>query len=146
MNDPAASPVPRRSWLGWRPGESIMANSASTEPTKPSEPGFGGFDGSSSAKFTEIGAPPDGQTGPLFPAPEYPCGKSITAAVDSATATERVMSWAEWKAGALNQVFLDLGNTDQPGRITADTIRHGERARMTNWNRDVASQKFLRSE
>jgi hypothetical protein len=57
------------------------------------------------------------------------------------------MSRAEWKAGALNQLFLDLGSTGQPGRITPDTIRHSERAWMTNLkNRDVASQKSPRSE
>jgi len=66
-------------------------------------------------------------------------------AVDSPTATELVMSWAEWKAAALNQLFLELGRTGQPGRITADTIRHGEKAWMTSWkNRDAESQKSLR--
>lgn len=75
-----------------------------------------------------------------------PCRqKSIKSAVDSPTATERVMSWAEWKAAALNQLFMELGQTGQPGRITADTIRHGERAWMMSWkNRDAESQKSLR--
>jgi len=53
------------------------------------------------------------------------------------------MSWAEWKAGALNQLFLDLGSTGQPGRITADTIRHGEQAWMT---KNRFAQKSPRSE
>jgi integrase len=47
------------------------------------------------------------------------------------------MSWAEWKAAALNQLFLEFGSTGQPGRITADTIRHGEQAWMTRWNNRV---------
>ncbi len=57
------------------------------------------------------------------------------------------MSWAEWKAAALNELFLELGGAGQPGRITADTIRHGEQAWMTSWkNRDAESQKSLRPE
>jgi hypothetical protein len=57
------------------------------------------------------------------------------------------MSWAEWKAGILNQLFLELGSTGQPGGITPDTIRHSERAWMKNLkNRDVVSQKSPRSE
>jgi len=39
------------------------------------------------------------------------------------------MSWAEWKAAALNMLFLKQGTTGQPGRITAATVRHGESAR-----------------
>jgi len=33
----------------------------------------------------------------------------------------------EWKAAALNRLFLEQGVTGQPGRITAETVRHGER-------------------
>jgi hypothetical protein len=36
------------------------------------------------------------------------------------------MSWAEWKAHALNRLFLEQGMSGAPGRITAETIRHGE--------------------
>jgi hypothetical protein len=32
----------------------------------------------------------------------------------------------EWKAAALNRLFLEQGVTGQPGRITAETIRHGQ--------------------
>jgi hypothetical protein len=57
------------------------------------------------------------------------------------------MSWVEWKAAALNKLFLELGTTGQSGRITADTIRHGEQAWMTNReNRDAESQKLARPE
>jgi hypothetical protein len=35
--------------------------------------------------------------------------------------------WAEWKAAALNRLFQEQGVTGKPGRITAATVRHGER-------------------
>jgi hypothetical protein len=35
--------------------------------------------------------------------------------------------WAEWKAANLNRLFRDSGAMGQPGRITAETVRHGER-------------------
>jgi hypothetical protein len=35
--------------------------------------------------------------------------------------------WAEWKAAALNRLFQEHGATGKPGRITAATVRHGER-------------------
>jgi hypothetical protein len=37
------------------------------------------------------------------------------------------MDWYEWKARALNRLFEEQGVTGQPGRITAETVRHGER-------------------
>ncbi len=137
MTESAASRGPRRRWLGWRPDGRIIEDSAGTEPTKPSEPGFDGFDGSSPAESAEIEVTRS----------DRHSRESAKFKVDLSTGSERLMSWAEWKAGALNQLFLDLGSTGQPGRITADTIRHGEQAWMTNLkNRDVASQKSPRSE
>jgi hypothetical protein len=35
--------------------------------------------------------------------------------------------WAEWKAAALSRLFQVHGATGKPGRITAATVRHGER-------------------
>jgi len=35
--------------------------------------------------------------------------------------------WAEWKAAGLNRLFQEQGVTGKPGRITAATVRHGER-------------------
>jgi hypothetical protein len=35
--------------------------------------------------------------------------------------------WAEWKAAALNRLFHEQGATGKPGRITAATVRDGER-------------------
>ncbi len=35
------------------------------------------------------------------------------------------MSWTEWKAAMLNRLFLEQGTSGEPGRITAETIRHG---------------------
>ena len=134
MSDPNSKPASGR-WLTWQPGYRIIEDSAETEPTKPSEPGFDGFDGSSPAQSTEIGAPDQRRL------------KLISSAVDSSAPTERVMSWAEWKAGALNRLFLELGSTGQPGRITADTIRHSEQVWMTNLkNRGVKALKSPRSE
>jgi hypothetical protein len=40
----------------------------------------------------------------------------------------KATSWAEWKAAALNRLFQERGVTGRPGRITAETVRHGERA------------------
>jgi hypothetical protein len=41
-------------------------------------------------------------------------------------------SWAEWKAAALNRLFLERGVTGRPGRITAATVLHGERKQMAH--------------
>jgi hypothetical protein len=41
----------------------------------------------------------------------------------------RAMSWAEWKADALNALFQQYGSGGQRGRITAATVLHGERGR-----------------
>jgi hypothetical protein len=35
--------------------------------------------------------------------------------------------WAEWKAAALNRLFQEQGVTGMPGRITAATVRDGEK-------------------
>jgi hypothetical protein len=39
------------------------------------------------------------------------------------------VDWCEWKAAALNRLFQEQGTSGQPGRITAATVRHGERKR-----------------
>jgi len=36
------------------------------------------------------------------------------------------MSWSQWKAATLNQLFGQLGTSKQPGKITAETVSHGE--------------------
>jgi hypothetical protein len=36
------------------------------------------------------------------------------------------MSWAEWKAQSLDELFRTQGVTGKPGEITARTVRHGE--------------------
>ena len=38
-------------------------------------------------------------------------------------------SWPEWKAVQLNRLFQQQGVTRRPGRITAETVRHGEISR-----------------
>ena len=42
-------------------------------------------------------------------------------------ATGEGMSPEEWKAAALNRLFQEQGKTGQPGQITAETVRHGDR-------------------
>jgi hypothetical protein len=100
-----------RGWLDWSPTDRILADSPLTEPSKPTKPGFDGFVGSLS----------------VIPA-KIPGRKSGVAEVDSATPRERVMSWSEWKATALNRLFLEQGATRQSGRITAETVRDGQQA------------------
>jgi hypothetical protein len=39
------------------------------------------------------------------------------------------VSWEQWRAVALNRIFHQQGARGQPGRITAATVRHGERLR-----------------
>ena len=57
------------------------------------------------------------------------------------------MSWAEWKAAAVNQLFLELGITGQAAKITAETIRHGEQASMASCkNQGAQPQKVTRPE
>jgi hypothetical protein len=36
------------------------------------------------------------------------------------------ISWAEWKAQALNRLFREQGTLAQSGRIRVETIQHGE--------------------
>jgi hypothetical protein len=112
--------TPIRQWLDWQPKDAITADSPQSEPTKPSKPGFVGFVGSFPDDPPKIVAPEE--------APAEGQGPyRFEAAVDSPTAPERVMSWAEWKAAALNRLFLEQGTLGQPGRITAETVLHGER-------------------
>jgi hypothetical protein len=37
---------------------------------------------------------------------------------------DRMLNETEWKAAALNRLFLEHGATGKPGRITAATIRN----------------------
>lgn len=106
-------------WMNWRATEQIIGDSAQSEPTKPSKPGFVGFDGAPQGDLRKIRGAEESSE------PENQTGNRIQAAVDSASSPERVMSWAEWKAAALNRLFLEQGTAGQAGRITAETIRHG---------------------
>jgi hypothetical protein len=132
MSNSNPNPAPNRRWLTWQPGGRIIEDSGDTEPTKPSEPGFDGFDGSSQSESAKI----------HLTLAHRNSNESPQLEVDLSTASERVMSWAEWKAGALNELFLELGTAGQPGRIAADTILHGEQMWMKK--RDIMSQKAPR--
>jgi hypothetical protein len=91
----------RSRWLNWKPKARVLADATESELTKPSKPSSVGFEGATSAESSEIEAAPD-----------------VSG-----------WSWAEWKAGALNRLFQEQGTSGQPGRITAETVRHGERSR-----------------
>jgi hypothetical protein len=131
---------PNRGWMDWEPSKPIIAESPQSEPTEPTKPGFEGFVGSPLAAPAKIGTEDPGASGGSD-APSLPHRKaSIPARVDCSAATERVMSLCEWKAAALNELFLKQGVTGQPGRITPDTVRDGEqkqgsgdRCRPTDW-------------
>ncbi|MCC6486391.1 MAG: hypothetical protein IT364_02745 [Candidatus Hydrogenedentes bacterium] len=88
----------RSRWMDWKPKARMLAETAESEPTKPSKPGFVGFEGATSKESPGIEA---------LNTPAAP--------------------WAEWKAAALNRLFQEQGVIGQPGRITATTVRHGER-------------------
>ena len=72
------------------------------------------------------------------PVPANQAENDIKTQVDSATPPEGVMSWAEWKAAALNRLFLEQGTSGQPGRITTETVLHGERMKQ------VLEQRLIR--
>jgi hypothetical protein len=126
MSTPDLGDATDRRWLNW--GEQIItADSAGSEPSESPEPGFDGFEGGPSANSSDIGS----QMKIRAPLPVLSESRPerVGLQVDCGLADEGVMSWAAWRAAALNCLFLDLGRTGQPGQITADTIRHGERAR-----------------
>ena len=104
-----------REWLEWQLPEPIIAGSADIKPTKPSKPGFVGFEGSVPDENRNLAG-----TGKEL---EDACRRTQ---LDCAAEPERVMSWAEWKAAALNQLFLEQGSSGEPGRITAGTLFHGK--------------------
>lgn len=113
-----------RDWLKWQPHEPITANPAEIKPSKPSKPGFVGFEGSISADSPIIGESDLRSKHAVQSAPDVRQGT-----LDCAPEPERVMSWAQWKAGALNRLFLEQGTLGQLGRITAETVLHGEQLR-----------------
>jgi len=103
----ASMPAKRSRWMGWKPPERILADSAGSGPTKPSQPGYVGFEGDMPGESPIIQATP----------------QRTNVAVDR----EPGVSWMEWKAAALNRLFQEQGVTGQPSRITAATVEHGEK-------------------
>jgi hypothetical protein len=58
-------------------------------------------------------------------------------------------SWREWKAAALNEIFLKHGTTGRPGRITAETVAHGEKqtgrtGKSAHYLRGIEAEEFTR--
>jgi hypothetical protein len=92
------------------------------------------------AKWTNIEPERPAEQGPMPPAPlaavhaYYPAaswaeGRAQEPGASEGAEHEQGVSWAEWKAAALNRLFQELGVTGQPGRITDATVRHGEASR-----------------
>jgi hypothetical protein len=122
----APSPAKQSRWMDWKPKARIMADSAESEPSKPSKPGSEGFEGAIPAKSPEIEV-----------APESPqaAGEQLPSEMDWCL---RGISWADWKAAALNRLFQQQGVTGEPGNITAATVRHGEQKRGDQRRRNRA--------
>jgi hypothetical protein len=111
-------------WLAWRPNADFVVFEGSpsghsqgqicmtpepTKTTKMPEGDFVVFEGSPGGHFQGANVPP------------YGAYKNYK----NSPATFR--TWAEWKAAMLNRLFQEQGVTGQPGRITAATVRDGER-------------------
>jgi hypothetical protein len=126
---------PNRRWLEWEPMKPIITELPKNEPTEPTKPGFEGFVGSPMAARAEIDPEGSGFRGGDGGSALIHRESSVPSRVDCSTAAERVMSPYEWKAATLNQLFLEQGISGQPGRITAETVRDGERkqGRATRW-------------
>jgi hypothetical protein len=56
----------------------------------------------------------------------------------------RATSWGTWKADMLNRLFQDYGCTQQRGRITPETVEHGERQRRVTSDSAQSSTGFER--
>ena len=164
MTRPTPMLVNNSRWMGWQPKQQITANSAKSAPTKPTKPGFEGFVGVPSVKSAEMLADPGdsqvflgalpqtfdhiGNPRRATAEPKTHCGrqKPIETAVDCGPESTRPMSWPEGKAAALNQLFLEQGRTGKPGQITAEAVRHGERAPRRTGNEGVAAKKRAKAE
>jgi hypothetical protein len=138
----------RSRWLDWKPGEALLTeshpetpksfkNSLGTNQQKQRKPIFAVFAGSPPVNFQNIEAGPEPPEPPASQGKSNTCGwcnqTGATSPADSPelpdSAEEKLvwMDWYEWKAAALNRLFLERGVTGEPGRITAATVRHGER-------------------
>jgi hypothetical protein len=76
-------------------------------------------------------SPPGGPRVAVVPKEAQPAAKSAQTNAEpvlEGTAPEREarLPWAEWKAASINRIFREQGVTGQLGRITAETIQHGE--------------------
>ena len=102
----AASNVSR--WLSWRPiGNDSFHTTQGTKPTEPTKPPCErGFVGS-------VGF-----------------GSGVARENSRETADERRISWHEWEARRLNEIFETQGVTGKPSNITSEDVRRGEEARQ----------------
>lgn len=103
----AASSVSR--WLSWRPGRGDSSDAPlDTKPTEPTKP---------ASERSFVGSVGFGRTGH---APDEDSRE---------TEDEPRISWYEWKARMLNEIFETQGVTGKPSNITADNVRRWEEAR-----------------
>jgi len=112
----------RSRWLDWIPR--TAQSCAGNQPTKPSKPGSVGFVGPTVAETPEIGAPQDSAMPCPTNSEDEPAG----------------VPWAEWKAAELNRLFQLQGVMGDLGRITAATVRDGERKERASHNKGKDTQ------
>lgn len=122
--------------MDWKPKAQISAEPAESEPTKPSKPGSVGFEGAAPAESPEIDTGPEGRP-PVNVLAEMERHPAEPWRVQGRMLNERDrcsegIGWAEWKAAAVNRLFQEQGVAGMPGRITAATVRHGERKAGSN--------------
>lgn len=138
MSLPGADATQRSRWMDWQPKGQSRSDRPEDEPTKPPKGGSVGFEGALPAEVAIIKREHEGSHRTIESPLDSPPGSSSCLEttsqshgagkfpVDSSPRCEQFMSWAEWKAAALNRLFLEQGSSGHPGRITADTVRHGE--------------------
>jgi hypothetical protein len=103
-------------WLTWVPDPQKFANVPSVAPTKPSE---------SLSKPTA--APSETFVGkPRAVSPNFGGGDG---SVDELAREFVGESMDEWQANLINTTLAKYGVLKQPGRITAETVKHGRLAR-----------------
>ena len=88
MSTPTPHPASRNRWMNWTPKARILADTAEGAPTRTSETDSVVFVGDTSGEPPEIEAEP--------------------AAAEDKLENQGV-SWAEWKAAALNRLFQEQG-------------------------------------
>jgi hypothetical protein len=84
----------------------------------------------------EEAKPPEAESVLAVPSPAKPVEEQTLAdipgdaPIENYTLTcwngEKFLSWYQWKAEMLNQLFAEQGRTGRPGHITGVTVKDGE--------------------